>query len=461
MKRRERSKRSCQLGAVQPLETRALMTLATTAPLPDLKLSAGVAVAPVNLDSYFKDANPSTNFAIFNTTLGTIPVLLTPQTTPLTVANFQNYVNKGAYTNSVAHRSVPGFIWQAGGFQLSPTSQITATPTNPPVKNEFGASNLRGTIAMAKLGSDPNSATSQFFFNESDSNAANLDQQNSGFTVFGHVVGAQGLAVMDAVAAVQAPSPGPLASPLDSAPLQNYTAGTSVQLSNLILIKSVTSASEVFVPSSDAPGVAAASVQGNSLVLTPLAPGTAHITVVGYGSDGNSATESFTVNVSSTSSQPGTTTPPTTGTPAPTPTTPPIFATPQPTPTPPSVLVPSARGAIPASVVLGQKTKIQETVTLVAQSTAVAQREQVALSLSTTSTGSPGDFPVATASVKVKLKAGQQARVSLSANHLSPSVPVGTYHVLVSATDPNGSMTTVDTGRTLTVQAARPKPSKR
>ncbi len=451
MKRRERSKRSCPLGAVQPLETRALMTLAATAPLPALNLSAGAAVAPVNLDSYFKDANPSPDFAIFNTTLGTIPVLLTPKTTPLTVANFQNYVNKGAYTNSVVHRSVPGFIWQAGGYQLSPTSQITATPTDPPVKNEFGASNLRGTIAMAKLGSDPNSATSQFFFNESDSNAGNLDQQNGGFTVFGHVVGAQGLAVMDAIAAVPAPSPGPLASPLDQAPLQNYGAGSSVQLSNLILIKSVTSASEVFVPSSDAPGVAAASVQGNSLLLTPLAPGTAHITVEGYGSDGISATESFTVNVSSSSTQqPGTTTPPPTAVP-----------TPPPPSTPPSVLVPSARGALPGSVVLGQKTKIQETVALAAQSAAVAQREQVALSLSTTSTGSPGDFTVASASPKVKLKPGRQAKLTLLTNHLNASMPVGTYHFLVSVTDPDGSQTTVDTGKTLIVQAPRSKPSRR
>ena len=97
---------------------------------------------------------------------------------------------------------------------------------------------------MAKLGSDPNSATSQFFFNESDSNAANLDNQNGGFTVFGHVVGAAGLAVMDAIADVPVPTPGPLGSPLDQIPLQNYTAGAAVQPSNLILIKSVTPASE-------------------------------------------------------------------------------------------------------------------------------------------------------------------------------------------------------------------------
>ena len=39
----------------------------------------GVEVSPVNLDSYFHDPNAAPNFAIFNTTLGTIPVLMTPR----------------------------------------------------------------------------------------------------------------------------------------------------------------------------------------------------------------------------------------------------------------------------------------------------------------------------------------------------------------------------------------------
>ncbi|WZP00856.1 peptidylprolyl isomerase [Isosphaeraceae bacterium EP7] len=444
MKRPERLRRSGRLGPVEHLETRALLTMAVTAPLPDLSIAAGVASAPVALDSYFKDPDATTpSYAVVDTTLGTIPVLLTPKTTPATVANFLNYAGKGAYTDTVVHRSVPGFIWQAGGFQLTSTPKIVPITADPAVKNEYGASNVRGTIAMAKLGNDPNSATSQFFFNESNANASNLDNQNGGFTVFGSVVGAAGLAVMDAVAAVPSPSPSPLSSPLDQIPLQNYTTGTSVQPSNLILIKSVTAANELFLTSSNAPAVATASVQGKSLVVTPLAAGTANITVVGYGADGSQATETFVVNVSA--APPGT---------APPVVQPPSVST---KPQPASVLTPVTRGALPASVVAGQRVRIQQSVSLVASSDAVSQKAQVTLSLSTTTTGSSSDITIASVAAKVRLKAGRQAKLNISSRKLDASVQAGTYHVLVSVTDPDGSKTTVDTGKTLVVRASVPK----
>ena len=65
-----------------------------------------------------------------------------------------------------------------------------------------GLKNNRGTVAMAKLGSDPNSATSEFFISLAN-NAANLNNQNEGFTVFARVAG-NGMTVADAIAARKA-----------------------------------------------------------------------------------------------------------------------------------------------------------------------------------------------------------------------------------------------------------------
>jgi cyclophilin family peptidyl-prolyl cis-trans isomerase len=440
MKKPSRARRSRTLGLVESLETRALMTIAAVAPLPDLDVSAGSTAATVDLGAHFNDPDGSPDFAIFNTTLGTIPVLLTPSTTPKTVANFENYVGKGAYTNSIVHRSVPGFVWQAGGYQLSSTPSITQTPTDSPVQNEFGASNVRGTIAMAKLGNDPNSATSQFFFNESDSNAANLDNQNGGFTVFGRVVGQSGLAVMDAISSVPVPSPGPIASPLDSAPLVNYNSKVGVQASNLVLINSVTMADEGFSAVSDSPQVARASLQGSNLVVTPIAAGTAKITVVGYGADGSSASQTFVVNVAPGAIQ--------TQNPAPITTA-----------VNPSDVTPISRGALPSSVIAGRRARIQQSVSLKA-SGAVSQRELVELVLSPTSSAA-ADVTIASANPNVRLKAGKQARVNLSTPRLDASVPAGTYRVLVSVTDPDGAKTTVDTGKTLVVQPPGTTASRR
>ena len=130
------------------------------------------------------------------TNLGTIEITLHPKSAPGHVENFLNYVKDGDYSNSFFHRSVPGFIIQVGGFAYS-NQQVSNVPADPPVNNEFNLSNLRGTVAMAKLGNDPDSATNQWFINLAD-NAANLDNQNGGFTVFGTVT--SGMAIADAIA---------------------------------------------------------------------------------------------------------------------------------------------------------------------------------------------------------------------------------------------------------------------
>lgn len=120
------------------------------------------------------------------TVLGDIEINLYDKTTPKTVANFLAYVNAEAYTNTVIHRSVSGFIVQGGGYKYVATDKLEPITQNATVENEPVYSNVRATIAMAKVGSNPNSATNQWFISLSD-NSANLDKQNGGFTVFGEV----------------------------------------------------------------------------------------------------------------------------------------------------------------------------------------------------------------------------------------------------------------------------------
>jgi cyclophilin family peptidyl-prolyl cis-trans isomerase len=138
--------------------------------------------------------------AQFRTVLGDIEVELYDQDKPVTVQNFIRYARSGAYAHAFFHRCIPNFVVQGGGFAVAdPQSQAAFSlsgtfpvPTTAPITNEFNVgprlSNVYGMIAMAKT-SDPNSATSQFFFNLTN-NAASLDDTNNsgGFTVFGRVL---------------------------------------------------------------------------------------------------------------------------------------------------------------------------------------------------------------------------------------------------------------------------------
>lgn len=183
------------------------------------------------------------------TALGVIDIALYDTQAPLTVANFLNYANSGTYSNSFIHRSVPGFIIQGGGFTYQDAAGFKQITTGTPVKNEFSASrsNLRGTIAMAKLGGDPDSATSQWFINLAD-NAANLDNQNGGFTVFGRVMG-NGMAVADAIASLQQVNASSLNGAFTNLPITSVPASGSITLAYLVTHLAMVTSVTVLSPS--------------------------------------------------------------------------------------------------------------------------------------------------------------------------------------------------------------------
>lgn len=151
------------------------------------------------------------------TPLGAICVELFPLGAPLHVENFLHYVTSGAMAGTFFHRSLPGFVLQGGGFQVGATDYEAIPATNGTVQNEpctrdmpspdngliqvcSERGNERGTVALAKLGNDPNSGSTNWFVNLAD-NRTNLDNQNGGFTVFGRVI-PEDMVVVDAIAAL-------------------------------------------------------------------------------------------------------------------------------------------------------------------------------------------------------------------------------------------------------------------
>ncbi len=111
--------------------------------------------------------------------------------TPITVDNFLKYVNAKFYDNTIFHRVVPGFVAQGGAYITGYAQKNPGSGLGGAIKLEtnVGVSNVKYTISMARM-TDPNSATSQFFFNSVDNSAAldYKDAVNPGYAAFGRVI---------------------------------------------------------------------------------------------------------------------------------------------------------------------------------------------------------------------------------------------------------------------------------
>lgn len=179
-------------------------------------------------DFVFFTRAPAQQVARVTTFAGVIDMDLLGDRAPLTVANFLAYANDGSYDAGFFHRRARSgglpFVVQGGGFRAA--DGFPAIPTRPTVRNEFGVSNTRGTVAMAKRDQQPDSATNQFFYNISD-NSANLDRQNGGFTVFARVRDAAGLAVMDALDRFDVFNASSQNGVLNEVPVRNLASATS------------------------------------------------------------------------------------------------------------------------------------------------------------------------------------------------------------------------------------------
>lgn len=97
--------------------------------------------------------------AVIHTNKGDINLVLTPNETPVTVANFVNLAQKGFYDDVSFHRVIPNFMIQGG----CPLGTGTGGPGYQ-FEDEFDANlkhNKAGVLSMANAG--PGTNGSQFF----------------------------------------------------------------------------------------------------------------------------------------------------------------------------------------------------------------------------------------------------------------------------------------------------------
>ena len=283
-------------------------------PLPDITVYAGAPARSIDLSGPIRDADQSPIVRLISP-YGPIDFALYERQKPITTTNFLRYVDDGRYFTtdpatqqqaaSFIHRSVPDFVIQGGGFiaTSNPSSppdrlQPTQVAAYPAIQNEPGISNKRGTVAMAKLGDNPNSATSQWFINLAD-NSANLDAQNGGFTVFARVVG-NGMDVADRIANLPTYNFGGAFGQL---PLRDYNGIDAVKTFNAVSFPAIGRFGSVPTPltysaTSTDPAVVDVKVSGNNLLVTGKLNGDAQVTVTGTDIDGATVSDTFNVQVS-------------------------------------------------------------------------------------------------------------------------------------------------------------------
>ena len=145
-------------GLFRPILLAALVVATLLPGAPKVQAEEAPSVAPI----------AATTRVRVETTLGNFVMELDAQRSPLTVANFLEYVKAGHYTNTLFHRVIGNFVIQGGGYD----PKYVEKPTRAGAANESGngLSNRRGTVGLARTG-DPHSGTAQFYVNLAD-NAA-------------------------------------------------------------------------------------------------------------------------------------------------------------------------------------------------------------------------------------------------------------------------------------------------
>ena len=129
---------------------------------------------------------------------GIIDIELYGNETPRTVQNFLDLGVGNYYSGTVIHRVESNFVIQGGGYDEFMNYKDPAVQPIP-LEVTSKLKNLKGTIAMARA-SDPDSATSQFYFNVVDN--PHLDAGyggGAGYTVFGKRINSAGMDLVNRI----------------------------------------------------------------------------------------------------------------------------------------------------------------------------------------------------------------------------------------------------------------------
>lgn len=168
---------------------------------------------------YSDENNPIATIVVKD--FGTITVELYPKAAPNTVNNFISLANSGFYDGVIFHRVKYDFMIQGG----DPDGNGKGGPGYS-IKGEFSANGFennlkheRGVISMARGSYSMDSAGSQFFIVQADSE--HLDGQYAGF---GKVTDEKSMEVVDAIACV--PTKPANDKPLDSVIIESITVDT-------------------------------------------------------------------------------------------------------------------------------------------------------------------------------------------------------------------------------------------
>ena len=323
---RERRTRTSQRRpglAGEALESRHMMAIAVAGALPDLIVAPGGTIAPIDTAAQFSVTGV--------TVQGTVVEMATQAGTgssvrslflelydqaipgrsaaPISTANFLSYVNAGAYDSSIFHRATdfagdagPAKFLQGGGFTADAEGWGNVA-TGSPINLEWAANrpNAQGTISYART-SDPNSATSGFFFNV----VANpsFDAVGNQYAAFGRVVG-DGQAILDSYAALRRVNASAVTPAFATLPVSSVDGITYQNLPDRLV--TVLSAGVVASPAttfgltatSSAPTIASVVVDaaGKLQLAVGQTRGSSTITVTGTDLSGASIQDTFTVAV--------------------------------------------------------------------------------------------------------------------------------------------------------------------